>query len=395
MATKSSEVADIMNQTDKRRLNPIAKVLLEGIYDEKCHLNKLNGMCHILRQIWTNIVDFWKSNILINDDFDPLERDFDAEMSYLNLNSLTLRQWQRETKGSDLWARERYPPYICQNVMFPEPSGININMMPFIMDNQKFSKCRLPKMFFEYWNRIIRFCKWEDQQRGKIGYLTIQESVVEKDSSQRRPGLHTERPGLVRINMEAGKNDIAHDGAATDEDNDPEFGHGHCVLRMPHFGWGFGVYRIDEIPVVEGGIYMTLNVNESCKVYNCEIINDDLIGELGDIEHLREFMPEGVTMDRNCLYWITDRTPHESLPLKESTTRQFFQLVTKDVSLWYEDHSTKNPLGVVPDPEITRIVKGSKFDKNGVVFADEKEITRIVKGSKFGIGYPKKKCLVS
>eukprot|EP00794_Sanderia_malayensis_P004881 gene4881-5521_t len=390
MATKNSEVTDIMNQTDKRRLNPIAKVLLEGIYDEKCQLNKLNGICHILRQIWMDIVDFWKSNILIKELFDPLEKDLDLERSYLNLNSSCISKYERITK--------RYPPYIHENVVFPDPTGINVNMMPFIMDNQKFSKCRLPKFFFEYWNRIIRFCKWEDQQRGKIGYLTIQESVVEKDSSQRRPGLHTERPGLVRINMEAGTNGIEHDGVATGEDSDPEFGRGHCVLSMPHFGWGFGVYRIDEIPVVEGGIYMTSNVNESCKVYNCEIINDDLIGELGDIEHLREFMPEGDTMKKDCLYWITDRTPHESLPLKESTTRQFFRLVTKDVSLWYEDHSTKNPLGVVPDPKITRIVKGSKFDKNGVVFADEKEITRIVKGSKFdknGVGYAKKKCSVS
>ena len=36
------------------------------------------------------------------------------------------------------------------------------------------------------------------------------------------------------------------------------------------------------------------------------------------------------------------------------------------VSLWYEDHSTPNPNGVKPDPNITRIVKGSKFDAGGV-----------------------------
>eukprot|EP00794_Sanderia_malayensis_P020444 gene20444-22460_t len=386
MATKNSQVTDIMSQTDKRRLNPIAKVLLEGIYDEKCQLNKLNGMWHILRQIWMNIVDFWKSNILIQELFDPLERNLDLPLSYLNLNSFCTSKFERVTD-------RHHRPYIYGNVVFPKPSGININMMPFIMDNRNFSNCRLPKMLEKYWKRMIRCCGWEDQQRGKVGYLTIQESVVEKDSSQRRPGLHTERPGLVRINMEAGTNDIEHDGAATGEDNDPELGGGYCVLRRGHFGWGLGAHRIDEVPLVEGGIYMTSNVNESCKVYNCEIINDNLIGELGDIEHLREFMPEGETMKKDCLYWITDRTPHESLPLKKSTTRQFFRLVTKDVSIWYEDHSTKNPFGVVPDPEITRIVKGSKFDKDGVVFADKKEITRIVKGSKFdknSVGYGKK-----
>ena len=38
--------------------------------------------------------------------------------------------------------------------------------------------------------------------------------------------------------------------------------------------------------------------------------------------------------------------------------------MTSEVSLWFEEHSTKNPLGVVPDPEITAIVKGSKFEDN-------------------------------
>ena len=48
------------------------------------------------------------------------------------------------------------------------------------------------------------------------------------------------------------------------------------------------------------------------------------------------------------------RTPHESLPLKRKKFRQFFRVVTSRVSLWYRDHSTANPLGVVPDPAITR-----------------------------------------
>ena len=36
------------------------------------------------------------------------------------------------------------------------------------------------------------------------------------------------------------------------------------------------------------------------------------------------------------------------------------------VSLWYADHSTPNPLGVKPDPAITRIVVGDKFSEEGV-----------------------------
>ena len=71
-------------------------------------------------------------------------------------------------------------------------------------------------------------------------------------------------------------------------------------------------------------------------------------------------------MKPNRLYWMTDRTPHESLPLKAGTYRQFFRLVMSQVSLWYEDHSTPNPNGVKPDLTITKIVRGNKFDKSGV-----------------------------
>ena len=41
-------------------------------------------------------------------------------------------------------------------------------------------------------------------------------------------------------------------------------------------------------------------------------------------------------------------------------------LVTSRVSLWYRDHSTANPLGVVPDPAITRTLAGNKFSGRGL-----------------------------
>ena len=75
-------------------------------------------------------------------------------------------------------------------------------------------------------------------------------------------------------------------------------------------------------------------------------------------------------MKPNRLYWMTDRTPHESPPLKAGTSHQFFQLVMSEVSLWYEDHSTPNPNGVKPDPKVTKIVKGNKFHLNGVEIVD-------------------------
>ena len=61
------------------------------------------------------------------------------------------------------------------------------------------------------------------------------------------------------------------------------------------------------------------------------------------------------------MVWITDCTPHESLPLPAGKSRQYFRLVTSDVSVWYADHSTPNPLGIVP-PDNVKIVHGNKFN---------------------------------
>jgi hypothetical protein len=67
-------------------------------------------------------------------------------------------------------------------------------------------------------------------------------------------------------------------------------------------------------------------------------------------------------MDANTVYWLTDRTPHEAIPLTEGTYRQFVRVVTSQLTYWHEEYNTKNPLGIVPDPSITKIIKGSKFD---------------------------------
>ena len=56
---------------------------------------------------------------------------------------------------------------------------------------------------------------------------------------------------------------------------------------------------------------------------------------------------------------MSDRTPIESIPLKEGKHAQFVQLVTHRVSVWHEEHSTKNPYGVIPDSEITRVIRAN------------------------------------
>ena len=108
---------------------------------------------------------------------------------------------------------------------------------------------------------------------------------------------------------------------------------------------------------------MASNVKNSCEVWDSQVQcntkenNTEIIGRNGDVEYLRAYLGDSKVMKPNTVYWITDRTPHESLPLETNTYRQYFRLVTHQVSLWFEQHSTKNPMGIVPDPKITKIVK--------------------------------------
>ena len=126
---------------------------------------------------------------------------------------------------------------------------------------------------------------------------------------------------------------------------------------------------------------MASNVDDTCAVWNCKIVerkdkdggkDEDgeemkmrVMDDMGGLEYLRACLPKEkrYELKGGKLYWITDRTPHEVLPMKEDGWRQFFRLVSHKLGVWYEDHSTNNPMGIVPDPKITKIVKGNKFNK--------------------------------
>jgi len=215
-------------------------------------------------------------------------------------------------------------------VEFPAPTGIDINMMPFIIGDE----ASIPQEYQHYWPLIEQCCGLHNQQ-GQVGFLTIQESTVEEGVSQRRPGLHLETPGLI----------MRHGGETE-------------VHILAHWGRG----DTDAGDKLYGGIYMASNVSDSCAVWNAQVKSPELMcGTLGDVEHLRDYLGKGVPLSAGELVWITDTTPHESLPLRQGTLRQYFRVVTSAVSVWYERHSTKNRLGIVPDPRLTEIISDDKF----------------------------------
>eukprot|EP01084_Bolivina_argentea_P142190 249793_1 len=93
-------------------------------------------------------------------------------------------------------------------------------------------------------------------EHGKICFLTIQESVVDEDRTQRRPGLHVETPGPVSVK-----------------------GGGNNKEHVHSYFWGKGRIGTDEDGFrhsktlrKEGGIYMASSVENSCAVWDCKIV---------------------------------------------------------------------------------------------------------------------------
>lgn len=346
-------------------MNPILKTIFEGVYDDKSILSSLRGTPHLIKKLWCILKNCFKSHIKLPKDYDHYEvpEGVSLENEVLMPGLGFLKEFA---------PYETYGIFIEDDVIFPKATDININMMPYISKGNDFEDYKLPPYLKPY-AELIYFCGTNtngplydsENDKGKIFYLTIQEGWVEPNESQRRPGIHTDNPGNIAI-KNSGKYAVSAEGAG-------EYGKNYYEHH-----WGNGVIMSADCHF--GGIYMASNIPNSCRAWNCKIEKDqnngsDVIGEHGSCEHLKEFLPNDneVLMKANTLYWITDRTPHESLPLTKRTYRQFFRVVTENVSLWFADHSTPNPYGVLPDRNITKIVKGNKFVANSLEIIDHDE----------------------
>lgn len=270
---------------------------IKGTIDDSNPISKIRGNGLILTHIHDDIKHFYESHVVPDEHaYSPIEY-FDR---------FRLR-------------RSKY-------VTFPPPTGININMMPFKIHDLS----TLP-WFCGSYHSIIKACLSQTMLWGDtIAYLTIQESHVPCGSSQRRPGLHIDSP-IVKCESRLVKRDPMN----------PEY---------RSLAWGLGSW-IHDYPV--GGIFIASSVKDTTRVYPYIIEKpEEIADKYGGLECIRPYIGEGYTLDASELCWITDRTPHESLPVPEDTQRQFFRLVVGKIDVWYEQHNTPNPKGILPDAEI-------------------------------------------
>eukprot|EP00316_Scyphosphaera_apsteinii_P015956 CAMPEP_0119329396 /NCGR_PEP_ID=MMETSP1333-20130426/75717_1 /TAXON_ID=418940 /ORGANISM="Scyphosphaera apsteinii, Strain RCC1455" /LENGTH=379 /DNA_ID=CAMNT_0007338501 /DNA_START=35 /DNA_END=1171 /DNA_ORIENTATION=+ len=307
------------------RINPVARELLAGSADPSSTLYVLSGHRDELQLIYEALRAVW-----------------DAELARATTDAT------QQNKPLKRCAFDH-----VDNVMFPPATDIHINMMPFVMGEQ----ASLPQSYHGYWPMIeecVRNCRGE---RGHVGYLTIHEGSTRRGESQRRPGLHTE--GFMGPLVEPRTPGTA-----------------QCRRAAFWHPWGMGnAFKCSRAPddprtassmspgVYEGGVFMASSVGGTCRVWDASLRYSELVGALGAIEHLRHPLSRAAPsclMQASELFWLTDSTPHESVPLAADTYRQYFRLVTSNVGVWYAAHSTPNPLGVLPPPAV-QVLTVNKF----------------------------------
>lgn len=206
---------------------------------------------------------------------------------------------------------------LCGTVHFPAPEGVMVNMMPIVPGDPSTNP-------HPQYQPMIDQCGVN--RSGEVWYLTINECEVPKGDSQRRGGVHVEAPGSEGL----------HGGGSGGT------------------GWGGGWGGGSSKGGRRDGIYMASNVHASCRAWNVRVEDRDPHGGCEEPD-----APETL-LGRNELWWMTDRCPHEALPAESSYYRQFFRLISPDVSLWYARHNSENPLGVKPGCEV---VGYSKFEE--------------------------------
>ena len=226
-------------------------------------------------------------------------------------------------------------------VAFPSPKNIMVNMMPFVLGDPS----TLPEELHGYLP-LIDQCS--ELVPGEVAYLTVNESVVRAGASQRRPGIHTEGTSILCWG-EGGWGGGW--GGGRGNFGGGEFGGGAPNPPAP-FPQPEPVPSQPEPKGRKLGLYMA-STDGSCRIWDSVTHDVDAHGAL-----LGPPLGSAHIMQPNGLYWLTDRTPHEALPVAVDTHRQFFRLVSHCVSAWWAQHSTSNPLGVQPG---CRVLTHSKF----------------------------------
>jgi hypothetical protein len=198
---------------------------------------------------------------------------------------------------------------IVNKIQFPRFTGVKCNMMPFIQGDAR----SLPEEFKPYADIINS----NYLEKGKIGFLTIDEAFVEAGKSQR--GYNN--AGINRnVHVEVGRKDEV-----------------YCWGGGGSWGGKPNTLLNDDTMVLVAN-----SVSDTCRVWNTKEFDYTKDGDLS--EYIDRY-PEntGQLLKAGEVAKISIFTPHECVAQKQSGNRQFFRIVGSGVK-GREPYFTVNPM---------------------------------------------------
>lgn len=192
-------------------------------------------------------------------------------------------------------------------IQLPPFTDTRVMMLPIFIGD----KDSLPDFMSHYrWTAHRLFGMTSPVHHGKVGYLTVDEKVVETDQTHRRAGLHV-------------------DGGTS---------------RGMDRGWGGG-----GRPWAANGM-LTVSSHIGCRAWAQDFSGEP--EEEGNCEHLRgQLTSDGTLLTPGVVYWLGALCVHESTPQPSPVRRQFVRLSMPSTAPWYDGY-TENPLGVKPTGQI-------------------------------------------
>ena len=196
------------------------------------------------------------------------------------------------------------------DIDFPGFEGKRCLMMPYIQGDSS----SVPQEFSAGYERILNEVYF-DGEKGKVGYLTIDESHVSKDKAHRAAHSAFDRA----CHTEAG--------------------------RVKHnFVWGFTWgSRMNVTLDADTKVMIANNIDRSCAIWDAEHKETTANGDLGHLADSEYPFENAIFMSPGELWQMGIFTPHESLKVSQSADRQFLRIISNGVH-GREDHFTINPL---------------------------------------------------
>ena len=196
-----------------------------------------------------------------------------------------------------------------QKIKFPSFTGARCLMMPYIQGDPE----SVPEEYRAGYEDILSKVFFTSDD---IGFLTIDESLVSAGNPHRGKRAKHERA----LHTEAG------------------------ISPNKLYTWGGGGWGRSHNVTLDGDVEVLLanSIDDSCATWNSIHKNTSLDGDIGGQADLYPY-ENAIFMKAGEVHKVGIFTPHESLPVAETTNRQFLRIISSGV-YGREDHFTKNRL---------------------------------------------------